>query len=463
MIYQIVLCVCVCLSILITTCELKGFRCVQDEVDVQPLVLTELINKGEIAEAQSKAFVQIEDFRDIISYAGFLQVSKEYDSNLFFWYFPSQLNVNLDPVILWLQGGPGLTSLVGLFLENGPFQLENKFDIRLRMYSWTKRFSVVYVDNPVGTGYSYTRKGGYRTNQTIIAQDLHAALKQFFKLFPNIAKNDFYIMGEAYGGKYAISLAALIDHTNAKRKKKVHLRGIAIGSAFCDPVNQIAYGDYLYEVGLIDHNARERFYFLENCIKEHIKNNKWVEAYQTFDYLIGGDAVPETLYKNLTGLENMFNYVTDNIPRDQFDIISYYINLEELRKALHVGFIRFNTTNPVVEQFLREDFMKSIINSLPPLLRSYKVLFFNGQLDVLSGYDMTEDMLYNMEHEKAAQFQNVTRCIWRVGNQVAGYAKNFENLTQVMVRNAGHLIPTDQPKWTFNMIVRFIENINFCS
>ncbi|KAI4461104.1 serine protease family s10 serine carboxypeptidase [Holotrichia oblita] len=442
--------------------ESKKFRCADDDHQPHPLVLTELINNGDIAHAQAKAFVEIEDFRDVVSYSGFFQVNKEFNSNLFFWYFPSQSNVNNDPLILWLQGGPGISSLVGLFVENGPFELASKFDIKLRMHSWTKRFSMIYIDNPVGTGYSYTEQEGYAQNETIIAKQLHAGLKQFFKLFPEIAKNDFYIMGESYGGKFAISLAQLIDHTNPKRTKKIPLKGIAIGSAFCDPINQIGYGDYLYEIGLIDHNARERFYFLENCIKEHIKNKKWLDAFRTYDYLIGGDIITETVYKNVTGLDHFFNYVSDNNPMNQLDLVSYFVTLEELRKALHVGYVRFNITNPIVEEYLKQDIMKSVANSLPQLLRNYKFLFFNGQLDVISGYDMTENFLLNMKHDNLAAYQNASRCIWRVGKSVAGYAKNWGNLTQILVRNAGHLVPSDQPKWTFDMIVRFITNINFC-
>lgn len=464
MIYRITaLCLVFISSIFSAHKESKKFRCLDEaETQVQPLILTELINRGEIVEAQSKAFVQIEDFRDVISYAGYFQVNKEFESNLFFWYFPSRSNVNIDPVVLWLQGGPGFSALLGLFVENGPFELANKFDIRLRMYSWTKRFSVIYVDNPVGTGFSFTKQDGYAQNQTIIAKELYIALKQFYKMFPMVATNDFYIMSEAYGGKFAIKLAELIHHSNPKKKKKVHLKGLALGSAFCDPINQIGYGDYLYEIGLIDHIAREKFYFLENCIKEHIKNKQWIEAFQTFDYLIRGDLNRQTLYKNLTGLESYYNYMKDSDTIAHFSVISYYINLEELRKALHVGFAHFNLSSEYVVEHLRPDIMQSVISSLPPLLRSYKVLFYNGQFDVISGYDMSENILINMGHAQSADYENVSRCIWRVGDEVAGYVKSIGNLTQVMVRNAGHMVPADQPKWSFDMIIKFVANINFC-
>jgi hypothetical protein len=51
-----------------------------------------------------------------------------------------------------LQGGPGASSLFGLFTENGPFSVNSKYYLKLRKYSWTKTHSVIYIDNPVGTG-----------------------------------------------------------------------------------------------------------------------------------------------------------------------------------------------------------------------------------------------------------------------------------------------------------------------
>lgn len=460
MIYAI-LCLLFCL-IALDVSELKENRCVNMDEPMRPAILTQLIKDGKIAEAQSKAFVEIEDFRDVISYSGFFEVNKEFESNLFFWYFPSQADVKSDPVILWLQGGPGLSSLIGLFMESGPFELPNRFDIKLRAYSWICKYSIVYVDCPVGAGYSFTKKNGYAENQTVIANELQIALRQFFKLFPDTAENDFYILAESYGAKYAISLAELIHNSNPKRKKQINLKGVMISSGFCDPINQIAYGDYLHEVGLLDHNARERFYFLENCIKEHIKNKNWVQAYETFDYLIAGDRNKNTLFQNLTGLTDYYNYVFDTQIHKHLRTISYYLELEELRRALHVGVLKYNITAEIVADYLKADMMKSVINSVPPLLHSYKFLFCNGQLDIITGYDMMEDALYRVNREKNSDFQNASSCIWRVDDDVAGYVKTANNLTQVLVRNAGHMLPYDQPKWSFDMIVRFIENRNFC-
>lgn len=69
---------------------------------------------------------------------------------MFFWYFPAQANSETAPVVLWLQGGPGASSLIGLFGENGPFSVKTKHGLKLRKYSWTVNHNVIYIDNPVG-------------------------------------------------------------------------------------------------------------------------------------------------------------------------------------------------------------------------------------------------------------------------------------------------------------------------
>lgn len=99
------------------------------------LILTPFIESGRLKEARNACKVNPEVFLGYESYSGFLTVNKTYNSNTFFWYFPVQnKNVNETPWIIWLQGGPGVSSLIGLFDEIGPFKfntfgnLKGKFD-----------------------------------------------------------------------------------------------------------------------------------------------------------------------------------------------------------------------------------------------------------------------------------------------------------------------------------------------
>lgn len=226
-----------------------------DEDPGSPLILTPLIKAGKIQEAQAAAAVTLDDFQKTPSYSGYFTVNEAFNSNLFFWYFPATIDPKNAPVVLWLQGGPGATSLFGLFGENGPFEVKSQ-KLSLRKYSWSIGHNLIYIDNPVGVGYSFT-EGGFSTNETVIGDNLYNALVQFFTLFPDLQANEFYVTGESYGGKYVPAVSYAIDKNNPSADVVINLQGLALGNGFTDPINQLNYADYLYQIGLVDTNAQK--------------------------------------------------------------------------------------------------------------------------------------------------------------------------------------------------------------
>ena len=113
-----------------------------------------------------------------------------------------QFNTRNAPLILWLQGGPGGSSLFGLFIEHGPFYVTDQLELKPRTTAWSLPYNVLYIDQPVGTGFSFTKNdAGYATNQEMVADDLYEAMKQFYTLFPDLLQSDLYITGESYAGK----------------------------------------------------------------------------------------------------------------------------------------------------------------------------------------------------------------------------------------------------------------------
>ncbi len=128
------------------------------------------------------------------------------DSHMFFWFFPAETNPSTAPVVLWLQGGPGSSSMFGLFEINGPvsavFASDGSTVIgEANPYSWTKAANVLYVDNPVGAGFSHTGQEGFVTTQEEVGVDLYEMLQQWFTMFPEYQANDFFVFGESYAGE----------------------------------------------------------------------------------------------------------------------------------------------------------------------------------------------------------------------------------------------------------------------
>lgn len=167
-------------------------------VDDDPLMLTPLLESGkDVIEIQKMAAIELEDLKSFPGYSGFFTVNKTTNSNMFFWYFPAAAQSESAPVVLWLQGGPGASSLFGLFTENGPFLITKSGKVKARKYSWNQNHNLLYIDNPVGTGFSFVDKDeGYAKNEVDVGNDLYNALLQFYTLFPNQQKNKFYVTGK---------------------------------------------------------------------------------------------------------------------------------------------------------------------------------------------------------------------------------------------------------------------------
>ncbi|XP_011630686.1 LOW QUALITY PROTEIN: venom serine carboxypeptidase-like [Pogonomyrmex barbatus] len=441
--------------------KLKQFWFYEKQDAGTPLFLTPLIENGKIEEARTKAVVQHKEMGDISSYSGYLTVNKKYNSNLFFWFFPAMHNPKTAPVVLWLQGGPGATSLFGLFMENGPFTVTSNKTLTIRKYSWNIAHNLIYIDNPVGTGYSFTDdERGYVTNETQVGRDLHTALVQFFLLFPELQNNDFFVTGESYAGKYVPALSHAIKDYNIKAETKINLKGLAIGNGLCDPENQLLYGDYLYQLGLIDENGKAQFHMYEEKGRNFIKEKKYVEAFEIFDILLNNDLTSTlSLFHNLTGFDYYMNYLFSK--KDDSDSMSDWIQKVDVRRAIHVGNNTFHVETKTVEEHLKGDIMQSVVFFLTDLLQHYKVLIYNGQLDIIVAYPLTENYLKHLQWSGAEKYAKAPRKIWMVGNDLAGYTKTVDNLTEVLVRNAGHMVPKDQPKWALDLITRFTHNKNF--
>lgn len=369
---------------------------------------------------------------------------------MFFWFFPSEKSYDTAPVLLWLQGGPGATSLFGLFAENGPFQVDDNLNVALRDLSWHKDHNVIYIDQPVGTGFSYT-DGDFLVNQDQVADNVYNALIQFFTLFPELQNNDFFISGESYAGKYIPSTGYAIHQNNPTATVKINLQGLLIGNGLSDPVNQFDYGDLLYQAGLIDLPT------LNSCKDEQTQLIQLINDGSYSAATVVWNEILSTYFTEYAALGNIYNFLKDfdESPTAWQD----FVVQDDVRSALHVGSQTFSYENYDVYYGLFADITKSVASRVIELLNNYRVLIFNGELDIIVGYSLTVNYLENLNFSAAEEYKNAERGIWQVGERVAGYVKTAGNLTEVMVRDAGHMVPADQPVFGYNLIYNFIRNI----
>ncbi|XP_022831429.1 venom serine carboxypeptidase-like [Spodoptera litura] len=422
----------------------------------EPLFITPYLKTGSILLAQNLSRVSITDTIGFRSHAGFFTIDEIYNANLYFWYFPPFSKKEEAPIVIWLQGGPGGSSLFGLFQELGPL-IAKKEGFALRKYHWALNYHLIFIDNPVGTGFSFTdNENAYCTNEDCVAKGLYSTLKQFYQLFPNLKQNELYLAGESYAGKYLPSFGLKIHRENAKSKEKVNLKGIAMGNAYCDPINQLDYGHYLYQLGLIDENESKLFLKYQGEIASQIKQENWEQADVLMDRLMDGDMTNFSYFKYYTGFDYYYNYL-QAATADDMSVFIRLLQNDKVRRGVHVGGLPFND-GLKVQLNLVLDLLKSVAPAISELLSHYRIMFYNGQLDIVVAYPLTENFLQKLQFSSAAEYKNAKRSIWKVGDDIAGYVKTAGNLTEVLVRNAGHMVPRDQPKWALNLITRFIKN-----
>lgn len=394
-------------------------------------------------------------------YSGHLNVNKECGDNLFFWFFESQRTPKTDPLVIWLNGGPGASSMLGMFAENGPYKIENDLSLKDNPYSWNKVANLLVIDQPAGTGLSFVEKKDdrncYTKTEAKATKQLLKGLNEFYRLYPEYSTNELYIFGESFAGRYIPMLATAILEQN-KNGVKINLAGIGIGDGWVAPLIQEAtYGEYAYSHGLIDlpqKNEVDKLY--KTCEKAVIDSGPVASAES--DKIC--NKIEEYIVKvsggvNVYDIRQTGDYIFFNIAR--------YLNQLDVREALHVSSKvgPWKDTSNIVAEILERGEQDSCAELFPNLFESIRVLIYNGVYDMDCNFMGTDAWLNSITWANSEEFNNKARVPWIESKQLLGHYRNVANLTQVLVNDAGHLVPMDQPKSALIMLSNFLENKPF--
>ncbi|KAM7279888.1 hypothetical protein ACFE04_007022 [Oxalis oulophora] len=218
-------------------------------------------------------------------HAGYYKLQNKEDARIFYFFFESRNSSSTAPVVIWLSGGPGCSSELALFYENGPFKINKDLSLKWNDYGWDQASNILFVDQPLGTGFSFASNDGQiPTDEVGVTDDLYDFIQGFFSEHKQFAKNDFYITGESYAGHYVPAFAERVSRGNkAKEGIHINLKGIAIGNGLTDPAIQYAaYPDYALDMKLIvesDYNNIKQN-IVPRCLEQigYCGNSRWVDA-----------------------------------------------------------------------------------------------------------------------------------------------------------------------------------------
>ena len=287
--------------------------------------------------------------------------------------------------------------MYGLLKEHGPFLADVDKDghpfVRDNPYRWSAQHHVLYVDNPVGTGFSFTDDPlAYPRIVEESTEDLYNLLQQFFTLFPEYKLNNFFPFGESYAGKYVPTLAFKIHNENMAAIKraehpenwvKINLAGAGIGNGWMSPLDQGKYASYLFFHGLIDMHQYRELDRIDGKILKIIEEGNWLDAWKMSD---------EQLNFILTALNysNLYDISKDQYRPSTMNFWSW-LNMDSVREGIHVGSTEFSDGLKVYMSMV-EDTMRSVKPYLEEILKHYRVVNYHGALDIICHYPGTEDM-----------------------------------------------------------------------
>ncbi|CAH9094136.1 unnamed protein product [Cuscuta epithymum] len=380
---------------------------------------------------------------------GYVEVRPK--ANMFWWLHKSPNKVDDPnkswPIILWLQGGPGASGVgIGNFQEIGPLGV----NLNPRNSTWLKRADLLFVDCPVGVGYSYVENTSLlvKTDEEA-ATDLKTLLIELFNNNTNLQKSPLYIVGQSYGGKFAVSLGLSALNAIAAGELKLKLGGVILGDSWISPEDFVfSWGPLLKDVSRIDDNGLEKSNSLATQIKKKLDDGLFTEA--------------TALWGTLQ--DNFYNFMLDSNMDPLLSTSSALNTLMNgaIKTKLKIipGNIQWRSQSSVVFANMRGDIMKPRISEVDELLnKGVNVTIYNGQVDLICATKGTEAWVQKLKWEGLKTFTSMERRPMYCGdNQTRAFVKSYKNLHFYWILGAGHYVAVDQPCVSLNMIGEIIQS-----
>lgn len=404
-------------------------------------------------------------------YAGYITIDEKQQRALFYYFVEAATEAASKPLVLWLNGGPGCSSIgAGAFCEHGPFKPSGDTLLR-NEYSWNKEANMLYLESPAGVGFSYSANKSFYSsvNDAIAARDNLAFLEGWYEKFPEYKNREFFITGESYAGHYVPQLAQLIIQSNMK----FNLKGIAIGNPlleFNTDFNSRA--EFLWCHGLISDSTYD--IFTRVCNYSQIRRqyargsltavcsqvisqvsreiSRFVDTYDvTLDVCLPSVLLQSKMLSQLQDKEEIDVCVEDETTK--------YLNRKDVQKALHAQLIGV-TSWTVCSEVLKYDMQNleiPTIHVLGQLAKSgIRVLVYSGDQDSVLPLTGTRTLVNGLAKEIGLN-TTVPYRTWVEGRQAAGWTQVYGDiLSFATIRGASHEAPLSQPRRSLALFNAFL-------
>ncbi|VAH31915.1 serine carboxypeptidase-like 45 isoform X3 [Triticum urartu] len=407
-------------------------------------------------------------------YSGYVEVDAMRKRSLFYYFAEAELDPATKPLVLWLNGGPGCSSVgVGAFSENGPFRPSGNALVG-NEYSWNKEANMLYLESPAGVGFSYSTDPSFYggVGDSMTARDNLRFLEGWFAKFPQYKGRDLYIAGESYAGHYVPQLAQRMVEFDDK-EKLFNLKGIALGN----PVLEFS----------TDFNSRAEFFWSHGLISDSTYNifttvcnySRYVSEYYHGSISTVCDRVMSQVTRETSRFVDKYDVTLDvcissvlmqSQSTEQLnraldvcveDETMNYLNRKDVQKAMHAqlnGVPKWTVCSSVLE-YKQLDLQIPTINIVGALVKSgIPVLVYSGDQDSVIPLTGSRTLVHRLA-KRLRLNATVPYRVWFQGKQVGGWTQVFSDvLSFATIRGASHEAPFSQPERSLVLFRAFLAS-----
>jgi cathepsin A (carboxypeptidase C) len=375
---------------------------------------------------------------------GFIEI--EDGLEMFYWLFKARNSNPKAPLVLWLQGGPGGTAAEAVLNEIGPYRV-NPDDLKLikNEYAFNNFADALFLDNPLGTGFSNAPKDRIPKFSLDVAADLYTFFLGFLEKHSEYKGRPLYLSGHSYAGHY---YSATIPYFLAKQNPDIKMKGLILGNPSIDKGVQLSACPNFAK----EHDLVSTFHFISSHVGFFLCRLSISLHWEAMTQYVCSMS-----YKMVLGVtEHNFNALDISMSKDyNFNYISNFMNQAEVNTALNTTHKIFHQFNLDVKESMREDYYLSYSENLKSVLESeMSVIVHFGVNDFLNNWRGGIDLMNKMGWDIDVDDKENWRDMYLEGKVVA-QVWNHYLFRFVKVFNAGHLVMYDTPQ----VGVKFLDSL----
>ncbi|XP_022002175.1 serine carboxypeptidase-like 13 [Helianthus annuus] len=410
---------------------------------IQPCLMTKSHSKSTITTLPG--YPGLLPFKLETSYVG---IGEKEDIQLFYYFVESTRNPEEDPLIFHISGGPGCSGLRPLLGETGPLNINaDGLTLALNPGSWTQMANMIYMDMPVGSGFSYAvTEEGWISSDTIFATQAHDFIKKFLSEHPKFSHNPLYISGTSYVGIIVPKVTLELYEGNEDGDQIFNIQGYIL----CNPLTNKFMDfnsrlEYAYRMALISNDIHKSA--IDNCHGNYVDinsaNSACANSLQRYE-----ECTSHIQTNNILDPFCDENDPTLDCDTDEVKAINKWANIEVVQQALkvHEGMIgRWVMINQTLRYIQGKndtscysyDIFSSFSYHKKLSSKRCRALIFSGDHDMTFPYVGVEQWIASLNLQVEAPWKP-----FYVDDQVGGYemkyAQNNYSLTFATVKGGGH-------------------------